>query len=120
MSHQADPEGEATLLVAIEFTDSAHRSMGISWSPGTAAAAHKKLECARIFVAPLGTQARRMYLDIVDGHPWAEVHLPATLPAGEYAIEVDGYGSSSWGDGRLEAHGRSAPFTIGAAEIGGQ
>ena len=105
MRYQA---GEATLRVAVEFTDTARRSLDITWS-----AARKKFEYARIFLVPLGRDPQRIYLDLVDRRSSASVRLPTESADGEYAIEVDAYGSASWGDGRLEARGRSASFTIG-------
>ncbi|MFC9997263.1 hypothetical protein [Nocardia sp. NPDC127526] len=108
MRHQAGLEQAATLRVAVEFTDS--RSLGITWSPE--AGTHKKFEYARIFLVALGDAAHRTYLDIVERHPWTSMRLPAALTAGDYAIEVDAYGSASWGDGRLEARGRSDSFHI--------
>ncbi|MFE6864867.1 hypothetical protein [Nocardia sp. NPDC057668] len=111
MGHRAELDGVAGLLVAIEFADDAHRALGVRWSP--AAPAHKKLEYARVFLVPVTPEPERVYLELVDGLPRASVSLPESLPAGEYVIEVDAYGSASWGDGRLDAHGRSACFTVG-------
>ncbi|WP_067541132.1 hypothetical protein [Nocardia crassostreae] len=108
MRHQAGLEQAATLRVAVEFTDS--RSLGITWAPETAA--HKKFEYARIFLVALHEEPHRTYLDIVERHPWTSIQLPGTLAEGDYAIEVDAYGSASWGDGRLEARGRSGTFRI--------
>ncbi|MRH88177.1 hypothetical protein GFY24_12105 [Nocardia sp. SYP-A9097] len=112
MSYRAGLEGEARLRVTVEFGETTGE-LGISWAPASASAAHMNLEYARIFLVALGSGADRSYVELVDGHPRASVRLPETLSAGEYAIEVDGYGSASWGDGRLDARGRSAPFTIG-------
>ncbi|MEV6069101.1 hypothetical protein AB0L82_21340 [Nocardia sp. NPDC052001] len=111
MGYQAGLEGQARLRVTVEF-EADTREVGIGWSPASATAAHMTLEYARIFLVPLAIGAERTYLELVDGHPWATVRLPGTLPAGEYAIEVDGYGGASWGDGRLDARGRSLAFTI--------
>ncbi|MEV5839691.1 hypothetical protein [Nocardia sp. NPDC052112] len=113
MRNRAGLEGAATLRVAIEFADSARRSLGITWSAANASAARKKFEYARIFLVALGGEPQRVYLDLVDRRPSASVQLPAELADGEYAIEVDAYGSASWGDGTLDARGRSVAFTIG-------
>ncbi|MEV6338450.1 hypothetical protein AB0M12_27450 [Nocardia vinacea] len=113
MRYRAGLEGEATLRVAVEFTDTARRSLGITWSAANASAARKKFEYARIFLVAFGGDPQRMYLDLVDRRPSATVQLPDDLADGEYAIEVDAYGSASWGDGRLDARGRSVSFTIG-------
>ncbi|MEV6770059.1 hypothetical protein AB0N05_15685 [Nocardia sp. NPDC051030] len=110
--HQAGLEEVAVLRVSIEFTDSEYRSVDISWSLSPEAAAHKRLECARVFLIALDGTPARTYLDIVDTHPRASVRLPGGLSPGEYAVEIDAYGSSSWGDGRLDAHGRSPSFTL--------
>ncbi|WP_062984633.1 hypothetical protein [Nocardia anaemiae] len=110
MRYQA---GEAILRVAIEFTDTARRSLEITWSAANASAARKKFEYARVFLVPLDGYPQRIYLDLVDRRPSASVRLPTELADGEYAIEVDAYGSASWGDGRLDGRGRSASFTIG-------
>ncbi|WP_157573721.1 hypothetical protein [Nocardia jejuensis] len=119
MRHRPGLDGVAALVVTVEFTDDGHRALGVEWSMDAETAAHRRLECARIFLAGTRTGVRRMYLDIVDGRPSVALRLPETVIAGEYTIEVDAYGSSSWGDGRLEAHGRSDPFTIaGEAGIG--
>ncbi|WP_433199100.1 hypothetical protein ACQP1G_05845 [Nocardia sp. CA-107356] len=117
MRYRAGLEGEMTLRVGIEFTDAGCRSLGISWSPA-AAGAHKKLEYARIFLVVLGTEPRRVYLAIVDRWPSTVVRLPESLADGACAIEVDAYGSASWGDGRLDARGRSASFTVGMSAPG--
>lgn len=116
MRYRAGLEGAATLRVTIEFGDVGGRSLGIEWSP-VGAGAHKKLEYARIFLVPLGSEGRRGYMGIVDGRAWTSVRLPEALADGEYAIEVDAYGSASWGDGRLDAHGRSATFVVGAGGL---
>ncbi|WP_063041434.1 hypothetical protein [Nocardia pseudovaccinii] len=118
MRYRSGLEGEATLRVAVEFTDTARRSLGITWSAANASAARKKFEYARIFLVVLGGDPQRMYLDLVDRRPSASVRLPVDLADGEYAIEVDAYGSASWGDGRLDARGRSVSFTIGPGESG--
>ncbi|WP_433711166.1 hypothetical protein ACQP2U_33645 [Nocardia sp. CA-084685] len=107
---------DATLRVTVDFTDTARRTLDISWSAANASAARKKFEYARIFLVALDNDPQRMYLDLVDRRPSASVPLPAELTDGEYAIEVDAYGSASWGDGRLDARGRSASFTIGSRE----
>ncbi|WP_194814806.1 hypothetical protein [Nocardia sp. XZ_19_385] len=110
MGHQAELAGQ--LRVTVEFTSTTTRSPTITWSPADAIAARSRFEYARIFLVAPG-DPQRTYLDIVDGKPSATVRLPDTVPPGEYVIEVDAYGSASWGDGRLEARGRSAPFPIG-------
>ncbi|MCU1642028.1 MAG: hypothetical protein JWN03_2303 [Nocardia sp.] len=104
-----DYEGERSLRVTLEFSDTAHRSLDVQWSAATAC---KKLEYARIFLVVLGDDPQRVYLNLVDTRPWASVRLPEALAEGEYAIEIDAYGSASWGDGRLDARGRSASFTV--------
>ncbi|MEV6275647.1 hypothetical protein [Nocardia sp. NPDC051832] len=113
MRHQAELAGR--LRVTVEFTGDAGRSPTVSWSPDDAVAARSRFEYARIFVLALGA-SQRTYLDIVDGKSTATVRLPETRTAGQYVIEVDAYGSASWGDGRLEARGRSASFPIGGTE----
>ncbi|WP_433759451.1 hypothetical protein [Nocardia sp. CA-135398] len=118
MRYQTGLRGEAILRVAIEFTDTARRLLDITWSAANASAARKKFEYARIFLVPLGGDPQRIYLDLVDRRPSASVQLPAELADGEYAIEVDAYGSASWGDGRLDARGRSASFTIALGDAG--
>ncbi|WP_405135305.1 hypothetical protein [Nocardia sp. NBC_01388] len=113
MSCRAGLGGTAALRVAIEFSAAAPRSLVVSWSPDTVSGAHcKKLEYARIFLVALGTEPQRIYLDIVDRHPATSLQLSEALTAGEYAIEIDAYGSASWGDGRLDARGRSTSFTV--------
>ncbi|WP_433731415.1 hypothetical protein ACQP0C_06270 [Nocardia sp. CA-129566] len=116
MRYRAGLAGEATLRVTVEFSDAGSRSLGIEWSP-VASGAHKKLEYARIFLVPLGSEGRRVYLGIVDGRASTSVRLPEALADGEYAMEVDAYGSASWGDGRLDARGRSATFVVGAGGL---
>ncbi|NNH75973.1 hypothetical protein HLB23_40025 [Nocardia uniformis] len=111
MRDRAGLEGLGTLRVTVEVIDSVERSFGIRWAL-MPADARRRFECARIFLVALGDEAQRAYLDIVDGQPSTSVRLPDTLAAGEYAIEVDAYGSASWGDGRLEARGRSDSFTV--------
>jgi hypothetical protein len=113
--YRAGLEGVTTLRVTVEFIDT--RSLGIRWSP-VASGAHKKLEYARIFLVPPGSKSQRVYLAIVDGRPSTSVRLPEALADGEYAIEVDAYGSASWGDGRLDARGRSDSFVIGLPSPG--
>lgn len=108
MRYQAGLERLGALRVAVEFTDLGTLEIGWVLVP---ADARRRFEYARIFL--VGDEPQRMYLDIVDGHPETSVRLPEALPDGEYAIEVDAYGSASWGDGRLEARGRSVAFTIG-------
>ncbi|WP_330178838.1 hypothetical protein OHB26_20180 [Nocardia sp. NBC_01503] len=119
VSYQAGLEGEARLRVTVEFGE-APGELGVNWSPESATAAHMKLEYARIFLVALRAEAERTYVELVDGHPWASVRLPEALAAGEYAIEVDGYGGASWGDGRLDARGRSASFTVTASAASGR
>lgn len=110
MRNQA--EALETLRVTIRSTDPAHRALDLEWTLATPSAIRLRFEYARIFlIAP--DDEERVYLDIVDGPPTAAVRLPTDLPDGEYALEVDAYGSASWGDGRLEARGRSASFTVG-------
>ncbi|MGW0246898.1 hypothetical protein ACWDYH_09690 [Nocardia goodfellowii] len=106
------------LRVTIEAADPAHRSLLVRWTPADAETARSRFEYARLFVAAVG-DPQRAYLDIVDGKPSAAVRLPDTLAVGAYVIEVDAYGSASWGDGRLEARGRSDPFPIGSIEPAG-
>ncbi|MEV0296038.1 hypothetical protein [Nocardia sp. NPDC050710] len=118
MRDKAGLEGEAALRVTVEFADASCRSLDIGWSSAAPSAPHKKFEYARIFLVALGDEPRRMYLDIVDGRPRTSMRLPEALAVGEYAIEVDAYGSASWGDGRLEARGRSASFTVGVSVPG--
>ncbi|MEV6140399.1 hypothetical protein AB0L63_31030 [Nocardia sp. NPDC051990] len=118
MRYRTGLEGEATLRVAIEFTDSARRLLGITWSAANASAARKKFEYARIFLVALGGEPQRVYLELVDRRPSASVQLPAELADGEYAVEVDAYGGASWGDGRLDARGRSASFMVGPGGSG--
>ncbi|MFI6777495.1 hypothetical protein [Nocardia sp. NPDC050412] len=116
MRYQAGLAG--TLRVTVEFTDTARRLLDITWSAANASAARKKFEYARIFLVTLCGDPERMYLDLVDRRPSASVQLPAELAEGAYAIEVDAYGSASWGDGRLDARGRSASFMIDPGESG--
>ncbi|MFI6869019.1 hypothetical protein [Nocardia sp. NPDC050406] len=111
MRHQVGLEALETLRVTIGSPDPATRSLDIQWSLAGPSAIRLRFEYARLFLITPGGE--RVYLDIVDGPPTASVRLPATAPDGEYALEVDAYGSASWGDGRLEARGRSASFTLG-------
>ncbi|GAB0107192.1 hypothetical protein JMUB6875_61850 [Nocardia sp. JMUB6875] len=104
---------ESTLRVTVDFTDAAHRSLGIGWTLN--ADAHKRFESVRIFLVTLHDEPSRTYLGLVDWQDRASIELPETLPAGRYAIDVDAYGSASWGDGRLDARGRSATFTVDPA-----
>ncbi|MEU8899534.1 hypothetical protein [Nocardia sp. NPDC048505] len=108
MKHRAGLTGH--LRVTVEFHDAARRSLTVRWSPDDEIAAGRRLEYARLFVVT--RHELRMYLDIVDGTPWARVRLPDPLAVGEYSIEVDAYGSASWGDGRLAARGRSGSFPV--------
>lgn len=107
MRHEARGVGLAPLEVVGSVQA---RTLSVSWS-ATPPGSHKPYEYARIFLVALDTQART-YIDIVDGRHSTSLSLPEALPAGEYAIEVDAYGSASWGDGRLDGRGRSAPFTL--------
>ncbi|MFC9894400.1 hypothetical protein ACFVMC_11955 [Nocardia sp. NPDC127579] len=99
-------EPASALRVTVEFR--ADTSLTVRW----AADATDRLEYARIFVVAPG-EPERMYLDTIDKNPYATLRLPDSLTAGQYAVEVDAYGSASWGDGRLEARGRSETFPIG-------
>ncbi|WP_157535261.1 hypothetical protein [Nocardia inohanensis] len=114
MRHEAGVEGVAALSVSVEFAAGGRGEVGVSWSAATASGVRKKFECARIFLVPLGGAAERVYLGIVDGLPRASVPVPEAIGPGEWAVEVDAYESASWGDGRLDARGRSEFFTIGA------
>ncbi len=98
-----------TLRVVVDAADP--DVLDVRWSPASESASHKTFGYARVFLVEPG-DARR-YLDIVDRQAFASVRLPAELIAGEYAIEIDAYAGASWGDGRLDARGRSATFTIG-------
>ncbi|QLY33166.1 hypothetical protein [Nocardia huaxiensis] len=118
MKDRTGLEDQVPLRVTVEFTDAVNRSLGVRWSPATEAGARKKFEYARIFLVELSDRPHRTYLDIVEHHPWTSVQLPPALAAGEYAIEIDAYGSASWGDGRLDAHGRSPSFTVGPVPTG--
>ncbi|MBL1074684.1 hypothetical protein JK358_09770 [Nocardia sp. 2] len=118
MRFHTELDGQVPLRVTVEFTDPVDRALGIRWSPATESAARRRFEYARVFLVALSEQPHRTYLDIVDGHPWTSLRLPAALAAGEYAIEIDAYGSASWGDGRLDAHGRSPSFTLGPVPDG--
>ncbi|WP_306359747.1 hypothetical protein [Nocardia sp. CC227C] len=109
----------ATLRVTVAVTGGG--MVEVTWSP--AGDARVKFEYARIFLVPLDpapsdpvtpySAGPRRYLELVDGRSAAVLRLPA-LPDGDYAVEVDAYGSASWGDGRLDGRGRSAAFTLGA------
>ncbi len=87
--------------------------LDVRWSPASESASHKAFQYARVFLVGPGESGSRRYLDLVDRRAQASVRLPAELIAGEYAIEIDAYAGASWGDGRLDARGRSATFTIG-------
>lgn len=106
--------GLVSLRVAVECAEG--RAVDIRWAPDSGA--HRTFEYARVFLVVPGVETRRVYLDLVDGRDWAAMELPGELAAGEYAIDVDAYGSASWGDGRLEGRGRSAVFTLGACAGG--
>jgi hypothetical protein len=103
--HEA--RGLAILQVDVEVDS---RTVSVSWT-ATPPGSHKPYEYARIFLVALAGEVRT-YIDIVDGRHATALKLPETLADGEYAVEVDAYGSASWGDGRLEARGRSAAFTL--------
>ncbi|MGW4120634.1 hypothetical protein [Nocardia sp. NPDC004711] len=109
----------SALRVTVDFADAAHRSLGVGWSVD--AAADRRFESARIFLVALGSRPCRTYLGLVDGQDRTSIRLPEALPAGAYAIDIDAYGSASWGDGRLDARGRSPVFTVDpeAAESAG-
>ncbi|MEV0245776.1 hypothetical protein AB0H76_04195 [Nocardia sp. NPDC050712] len=113
MKHPSGLPGR--LHVTVEFTDATPPALTIAWAPADATAARSRFEYARLFMITPHAADRR-YLDIVDGKPTTTLHLPHPLTPGDYAIEVDAYGSASWGDGRLEARGRSTPFHLGTAE----
>ncbi len=87
--------------------------LDVRWSPASESASHKVFRYARVFLVGPGEDVSRGYLGIVDRRAQTSVRLPAQLLAGEYAIEIDAYAGASWGDGRLDARGRSATFTIG-------
>ncbi|NMN95816.1 hypothetical protein [Antrihabitans stalactiti] len=108
MRHEARGVGLAPLEVVVESVEG--RTLSVSWS-ATPPGSHKPYEYARIFVVALDSQVRT-YIDIVDGRHATSLSVSDTLGAGDYAVEVDAYGSASWGDGRLEGRGRSAPFTL--------
>ena len=108
MRHEARGVGLAPLEVALESVEG--RSLRVSWT-ATPPGSHKPYEYARVFLVALDDD-KRTYIDIVDGRHATSLSLPETLVDGEYAIEVDAYGSASWGDGRMEARGRSAAFTV--------
>ncbi|WP_157762404.1 hypothetical protein [Nocardia yamanashiensis] len=114
MRHDAGVEGVAALAVSVEFAAGGRGEVGVRWTAATASGVRKKFECARIFLVPLEDEAERVYLGIIDGRSSASMVVPDGLRAGEYAVEVDAYESASWGDGRLDARGRSEFITIGA------
>ncbi|MFE3797673.1 hypothetical protein [Nocardia tengchongensis] len=114
MKSRSGVEQRFVLGVTVDFTDPAHRSLRVRWTAD--AAASPRFESARIFLVALRSPSARTYLGLVDGLDRASVELPPTLAAGAYAIEIDAYGGASWGDGRLDARGRSAEFTVEAAE----
>ncbi|MBY8856555.1 hypothetical protein K7711_08715 [Nocardia sp. CA2R105] len=97
-----------TLRVVVDAADP--DVLDVRWAPASESPSRKTFEYARVFL--VGPGDTRRYLDIVDRHASASVRLPAELIAGEYAIEIDAYAGASWGDGRLDARGRSATFTI--------
>ncbi|MGW2662429.1 hypothetical protein ACWCW7_15815 [Nocardia tengchongensis] len=107
-------EQRFVLDVTVDFADPVHRSLRVRWIAD--AAESPRFESARIFLVALRSPSARTYLGLVDGVDRASVELPPALSAGVYAIEIDAYGSASWGDGRLDARGRSAEFTVEAAE----
>ncbi|APA96837.1 hypothetical protein [Nocardia seriolae] len=115
MRDRAGVTERSSLRVTVDFRDSAHRSLGVGWSveavPNSGDAA-RKFESARIFLVALGSRPCRTYLGLVDWQDRTSIQLPESVPAGAYAIDVDAYGSASWGDGRLDARGRSASFTV--------
>ncbi|MVU81445.1 hypothetical protein GPX89_29915 [Nocardia sp. ET3-3] len=106
-----EPPAIEALRVTVEFDDAAHRSLRVGWTPD----AYRRFESARIFLVD---GADRTYLRLVDWQDRTSIQLPEALPAGSYAIDVDAYGSASWGDGHLDARGRSDCFTVapGGAE----
>ncbi|MFE3054197.1 hypothetical protein [Nocardia sp. NPDC059239] len=110
MKDRAGLGERSALRVTVDFTDAAHRSLGVGWSVD--AAAYRRFESARIFLVALGSRPCRTYLGLVDGQDRTSIQLPEALPAGAYAIDIDAYGSASWGDGRLDARGRSPVFTV--------
>ncbi|MEC3952641.1 hypothetical protein VMT65_06330 [Nocardia sp. CDC153] len=110
MRSQTGLEERSALRVTVDFADPAHRSLGIGWSLD--ADADKRFESARIFLVALRDEPTRTYLGLVDWQDRTSIQLPEALPSGTYAIDIDAYGSASWGDGRLDARGRSATFTV--------
>lgn len=101
------------LRVVVEPGDpDAPAVLDVHWSSASEPASHKAFEYARVFLVLPGDVAARRYLTLVEGRARASVRVPAGTAAGEYAIEIDAYAGASWGDGRLDAHGRSATFTI--------
>ncbi|MGW4243455.1 hypothetical protein [Nocardia sp. NPDC004722] len=111
MRERAGVEERSALLVTVDFADPEHRSLGVTWLEE--AAAHRIFESARLFLVALDTPSRRSYLGLVDWRDRTTIELPEAVAAGCYAVDVDAYGSASWGDGRLDARGRSAAFTVG-------
>ncbi|MFE3192640.1 hypothetical protein ACFXHA_26775 [Nocardia sp. NPDC059240] len=103
-------EERSALRVIVDFADSVHRNLGVSWRVDTAQS--RIFESARIFLVALDAGPHRTYLGLVDWLDRTSIELPEALPAGSYAIDVDAYGSASWGDGRLDARGRSVAFTV--------
>ncbi|MDF0530567.1 hypothetical protein P0W64_08370 [Tsukamurella sp. 8F] len=65
---------------------------------------------ARVFL--IAQDGRRTYLGVADGSP-ARFAVPASLPAGEYRVELDAYSSGSWGGGHLSGRGLSEPIGVG-------
>ncbi|MGV9662952.1 hypothetical protein ACWDUL_36620 [Nocardia niigatensis] len=110
MKDRAGLEERSVLRVTVDFADSAHRSLGVGWSVD--AAARRRFESARIFLVAFGSRPGRTYLGLVDRRDRTSIQLPEELPAGAYAVDIDAYGSASWGDGRLDARGRSPVFTV--------
>ncbi|WP_460717940.1 hypothetical protein [Nocardia heshunensis] len=98
------------LRVTVDFTDPGRRCLGVGWSVDSAR--DRVFESARIFLVALDARPHRTYLGLVDWRDRTSIQLPEALPAGSYAIDVDAYGSASWGDGRLDARGRSVAFTV--------
>ncbi|WP_405484507.1 hypothetical protein [Nocardia sp. NBC_00511] len=107
--------GELALWVGVEFTDADRRSLDVAWRLADPAA-HKKFEYARLFLVTFTPQPQRAYLELIDGRAGTSLRLPEDLPAGDYAIDVDAYGSASWGDGKLDARGRSVVFGVAAPQ----
>ncbi|WP_162958830.1 hypothetical protein [Nocardia yunnanensis] len=99
------------LRVTVDFSDTGHRRLGIGWAVD--APVPRTFESVRIFLVAQASRPARTYLGLVDWQDRASIQLPESLPAGRYAIDIDAYGSASWGDGRLDARGRSGWFTVG-------